>query len=720
MTDDLAMQPDQASLGLGGIAVEIVDGDAPGPVIDDKGRLLSVGHADGSIDIYLDSPRLGDVDDEDTEDHLANLAKAIGEAELQRIGLDLIERIEADEDSRNEFKSATSDALQKLGIKREARGSGGTVSTVTHPMLLEAILRFQANATAELLPTDGPCKVRIDDTSPEAGESEEADVLASAVNKYLTTVAAEYYPDTERMLFQVPFTGLGIKKVYRCPLRNRPVSECVEADKIIVAPGAVSIETAPRVTHQFEASPSYVKRMKFVGAWRDVDLGPGGETAKIRSETDEVRDDISGQMTDPSVRVEEEKPYALYETYCELDLPGFEHKDKSGKPTGIPLPYKVTLDAAMGTILEIRRAWRADDTKALPTAHIPYTAYCYIPWSGFYPLGLVHILANTKDALTAVWRILLDLGMFANFPGTLHNKTLNKQESIDLRVQPGQSKGVDVPPNTDIRANIMPLPYTMQGAPALMQLAEMIGAKGERLGSIAETNVGEGRENAPVGTTIALIEQAQQVMASVHKRMHRAQARELMLLKTEIADDVEGFVALLGKTSSPVDAAALRAALANNDLSPQADPNTASHVQRLMRMAAVKQLQQQNPQLYDARAVDVRALRMIGIEDPMSLFSNLPPAGASNPMLEATAKAKVMDAETRRRAQEFKEKDSIAEHAQKAADREVEIQKLKSGIAEKLLANPTVAAHLDQLMIEAARSGAIPGGPLAGLAGGGQ
>jgi hypothetical protein len=137
-------------------------------------------------------------------------------------------------------------------------------------------------------------------------------------------------------------------------------------------------------------------------------------------------------------------------------------------------------------------------------------------------------------------------------------------------------------------------------------------------------------------------------------------------------------------------------------------------------MAAVKQLQQQNPQLYDARAVDVRALRMIGIEDPMSLFSNLPPAGASNPMLEATAKAKVMDAETRRRAQEFKEKDSIAEHAQKAADREVEIQKLKSGIAEKLLANPAVAAHLDQLMMEAARSGAIPGGPLAGLAGGGQ
>jgi len=706
----------EASTGLGGLVVDVTDDDgAPRINMDDAGRVLSVDHPDGSVDIYItpQAPRAGKAA---AADHGANLATEIAADVLATIGQDLIERIATDIESRNRYISDTVECLVRLGVKREEAETGGVVSKVRHPLLLESVLRFQANSSAELLPADGPCKVRVSDTSPEFGESEMADRLAQDVNTYLTEVAVEYYPDSERMLFQIGFSGLGVKKVYRCPLRDRIVAEMIEADKLIVDPSAVAIETASRVTHVFSAAPSLVKRMQYVGAWRDIDLGLGDSSpAQGTSEVDAARDDMSGIDRVASNRVDDEKEHPLYECYCLLDLPGYEHKGDDGNPTGIALPYRVTLHQSLGHILEIRRAWRHDDDRLIPAPHIPFVAYQYVPWSGFYPLGLVHILGGLNDSLTAAWRILMDLGTFANFPGFLHHESVGKQETLDLTVQPGQSKGVKAPPGMPLAQAIMPLPYTTQHAPALFQFQESVSQYGQRLAGTAETAVGEGRQDAPVGTTIALIEQAIKILASVHKRLHRAQKRELKMIVDLIRDDPEAFLKSLGRRpgKAMTDTQTLIAALDNEDIRPSADPNTASHMQRVMRSAALLQLSQQAGPLYDTRAVHERALRTLNIEDPQALFAKMPAAGAGNPMMEATAKAKIMDAETRRRAQEFKEREAIADSADKKADRDVEIAKIKAGIAEKLIANPQVAAVLDQLMREAAMSGAIPqGGPI--------
>jgi len=690
--------------GLGGLIVDVADDAEPMLEHDGAGRLISVTHADGSVEIYLNPQLPADKNADDPHDHHANLAETIPADELNRIGLDLVDKILADATARKARDDMMAEALAKLGLKREDVSPGGNVSKLRHPALLEAVIRFQANASAELLPADGPCKVRVDDSTPETGEAEMADRLAADINAYLTRVATEYYPDTERMLFQVALYGLGVKKVYRCPLRGRIVAEQTPEDKVIVAPDAVSLESAPRVTLEFDASPDLVKRMQYVKAWRQVDLGPA--YGAVVSAVDAEKSETTGVDKEPESRIEEERPHPLYETYCMLDLPGFEHKDDDGQPTGIAMPYRVTLHQKDGTILEIRRMWAEDDDRPIPMMEMPLVDYQYVPWSGFYPLGLTHIIGGTNDALTAAWRLLMDLGMFANFPGTLHLDFAGRQDSMDLRVQPGESRGVKAPPNMSIRDAIMPLPYTMQHAPALMQFQENVAQYAQRLANTAEIAVGEGRQDAPVGTTMALLEQAVKVLLSVHKRLHRAQARELQLIVRLIKQAPQEFIDSLGKSAvkqkaqTQWDVATLRAALDNEDIVPQSDPNTASHTQRLMRVAAVKQLQAQNPDLYDTRKVDEMALRMIGVENPMELFAKMPPAGAGNPMLEATAKAKVMDAETRRMALEFKEREAKANVIGENAERELALQKSRMSLVAEMLKNPQAAAAFDHLLMQ--------------------
>jgi hypothetical protein len=302
------------------------------------------------------------------------------------------------------------------------------MSNVRHPMLLEATLRFQANARGELLPSDGPVKVTDSLNETEAND-ELAEKLERDFNYYLTSIATEYYPDTDRMLLYVGFGGCGFKKVYNCPLRQRPVSESVDAKDLIVSNAATDMANSSRVTHVITMRPSVLKRMQLAGAYREVPISaPSGIVLNPvdRQIADTQGINLTSQQT-------EDRDHTIYECYCELDIRGYQDK-KNGVATGLPLPYRVVIEKDSQQILEIRRNWREDDETK--TAKMCFVKYPFVPGLGFYDIGLIHILGNTTNALTAAWREMLDAGMFANFPGFLYRKLMGRQNTNEFRVAP--------------------------------------------------------------------------------------------------------------------------------------------------------------------------------------------------------------------------------------------------------------------------------------------
>jgi hypothetical protein len=302
----------------------------------------------------------------------------------------------------------------------------------------------------------------------------------------------------------------------------------------------------------------------------------------------------------------------IYEVYCELDIPGFEHKYK-GKPSGLEIPYRVTIDASSRQILSIVRNYN-EETAEMPEMRKTFVKYTFVPGFGFYDIGLLHVLGNTTNAVTAAWRELLDAGMYANFPGFLISDTGSRQNTNVFRIPPGGAAQVKTG-GQPIQQAVMPLPYK-EPSTALMSLTENIATTGMRLGGTSEMQVGEGRADAPVGTTLAMIEQATKVLNSVHKRMHAAQAEEFSLLRDCFREHPESFWERNRKPTVEWNPQLLMAALDDVELVPQADPNTASHAQRVMKIMALKQLQAASPQLYDPVAVDKAALRAIGWSNP--------------------------------------------------------------------------------------------------------
>ncbi|MDP9095185.1 MAG: hypothetical protein M3N26_01295, partial [Pseudomonadota bacterium] len=536
-----------------------------------------------------------------------------------------------------------------------------------HPLLLEAVLRFQANARGELLPADGPVKVKNENVTSgmpqvppnpatagmgdnggpplfdEGDQAEQlADVLEKGFNSYLTTTAREYYPDTDRMLLMVGFGGCAFKKVYNCPIRRRPVSESIDAAKLIVSNASTDMTNATRVTHEIEMKRSTFKRMQILGVYRDIEID--SIAAPTLNDVEEKVDDIQG--VDRSASMDpKDADVQLWECYCELDIKGFEHKHK-GKPSGLAIPYRVTIEKTSHKVLEIRRNYRPDDLDmCLPRTF--FVKYPFIPSFGFYDIGLLHILGNTTNAATAAWREMLDAGMFASFPGFLYASAAGKQKTNQFRVPPGGGVPIDTN-GMPLSDAVMPLPYKAAD-PSQIQLVENIVQTGQRLGGTAEMNVGEGRQDAPVGTTIALIEQATKVMDAVHKRLHAAQAEEFGMLKERFQEDPEAFWRFNKKQATQWDKARFLAALNDCDLVPKADPNTSSHMMRIMKAVAVKQLQAQNPSQYDGREVDTRVLRVIGWENPESLFAKEQPGGGSDPKVQgAQIQAQQKDAQHQR------------------------------------------------------------------------
>jgi len=670
--------PDPSTPEPVAITVDIAHDGPDTPDIDEKGNILRIDHGDGSITVSLDGKPLDTAAANDGPiGWFGNLAERIDREELSRITEDLLVGIQEDLTSRAEWIEDRAHGIKLLGLKIELPNTQGAtdgapvegMSKVRHPLLLEAVLRFQANARSELLPTDGPVKIRNDSTSPSLGEDQTANALEQDMNHYLTAVATEYYPDTDRMLFMTGFGGTGFKKVYFCPLRSRPVSESVDADDLIVNQSATDLANAQRVTHRVMMKPSTVTRMQILGVYRDLELGD----AKA-PDSDPLKQEENAQqgITEDTMRRPADREREIYEVCCELDIKGFEHKHK-GKETGLQIPYVVTIDRSSRETLRIERNYNEDDQK-LPTARKRFIKYPFVPGLGFYDIGLLHILGNTTNAVTAAWREMLDCGMYANFPGFLMQDNGGRQNTNIFRVPPGC--GAPVKTNgVPIKEAIMALPYSTQQMPATMQLVDNMVETGRRIGGTAEVQVGEGRADVPVGTTMALIDQAIKVMNAVHKRMHAAQAEEFQLLKQQFKEHPESFYQRGCKSKTQWDKAKFLAALNDCNLVPQADPNTSSSGQRLMKVMALMQLSAAAPTLYDPLKIHTAALNAIGWPDPEQFF--VPPAARGMPppqMLQM--QAQMANEKTEAAAKTTDSNARMLEAQTKASDAQAKVQGL--------------------------------------------
>jgi hypothetical protein len=636
-------------LSLGDLMVEMAE-EGPKEGRDDVGNLLTIEGPDGSITLTLDGSPLEKAERENRTGWFDNLVDEIDQEELSRISHELLKGIEDDLQSRKEWIDDRSQGIKLLGLKIEIPGLAGAadgapvegMSRVRHPLLLEAVLRFQANARAELLPTDGPVKIREDNNNATLQSDELANDLENDLNHYLTSTAKEYYPDTDRMLLMLGFGGTAFKKVYFCPLRSRPVSETVDADDLIVNNSATDLSNAKRVTHRIMMTQNTVKRMQILGVYRDVDLStPTIPNLDAVQREKKQQQGISMDQFNPDDRDRE-----IYECYCELDIKGYEHKRK-GKETGLDIPYRVTIDVSTKEILSIVRNYD-EDTKDLPEARQNFVKYTFVPGLGFYDLGLLHILGNTTNALTAAWREMLDAGMYANFPGFLYADTGARQNTNIFRVPPGGGALVKTG-GMPINQAVMPLPYKDVGS-GLMTLTDNMAQTGQRLGGTAEQAVGEGKQDAPVGTTIALIDQATKIMNSVHKRMHASQADEFALLVRCFKENPEAFWQQNRRPARKWDQETFLRALDQVDLVPQADPNTASQTQRLMKVVALKQLQATNPSMYDPIAIDTAALKAVGWSNPEQFMIPAQAQGQMPPEMQqkiAELQIQKQDADTR-------------------------------------------------------------------------
>lgn len=608
---------------------------------DERGNVIKIEHDDGSVTISMDGSSLVDKDpDAPPPGWFDNLADRIDPSVRSQLAEELLRGIDEDIESRRDWVEDRANGMRLLGLKIEIPNVSGAsdgapvdgMSRVRHPLLLEAVLRFQANARSELLPTDGPVKIRVDATADDLQTDQLANALERDLNHYLTSTATEYYPDTDRMLMMLGFGGTSFKKVYFCPLRNRPVSETTDADDLIVNNTATDLANARRVTHRLMMRPSVVRRMQILGVYRDVHLGEA-MPQKMDTFQKEERDQ-QGLSEAPSVNIDRDRE--IYECYCEIDLKGFEHKYK-GKLSGLEVPYRVTIDVSSKEILSIVRNYNEPEEGSLPDARKVFIKYTFVPGFGFYDIGLLNILGNTTNAITAAWREMLDAGMYSNFPGFLMADTGARQNTNIFRVPPGGGALVKTG-GLPIKDAIMPLPYQPPNM-ALMQLVDNMATTGMRIGGTSELQVGEGRADAPVGTTLALIEQATKVLDSVHKRMHAAQAEEFEALKECFRENPKSFWQRNNKPAYKWDEQIFLKALENCDLVPQADPNTASHGQRVMKIMALKQLQQANPTMYDPMAVDTAALQTIGWNNPEQFL--VPPQAQAAPppeLLQAQAK----------------------------------------------------------------------------------
>jgi len=542
---------------------------------------------DGSVEITLipeDDTSEGEFDE--------NLAEVMDDAELQAVASELVEQIEADISSRKDWAETYVKGLDVLGLKYEERtepwdGACGVYSSV----LSEAAIRFQAEAMSETFPAQGPVKTKILGKSTREKE-EAAERVREDMNYQLTEVMVEYRPEHERLLYSLGLSGSAFKKVYFDPSLGRQTAVYITAEDVVVPYGASTIENADRVTHVMRKTVNEMKRLQASGMYRDIELG---EPRSFFSDIEKKKAEDAGYtLTD-------DNRYTLYEVHAYMDLPGYEDED------GIPLPYVVTLERGSNEVLAIRRNWREGDERKAKRDH--FVHYTYIPGFGFYGLGLIHIVGGYARAGTSLIRQLVDAGTLANLPGGLKSRGL-RIKGDDTPISPGEFRDVDVPSGS-IRDNILPMPYK-EPSQTLLALLNQITDEGRRLAAISDMNISDMSANAPVGTTLALLERTLKPMAAVQSRVHFAMKQEFKLLKAIIAENAPTEYVYDTTDNSP---AARQQDYMMVDVVPVSDPNSSTMAQRVVQYQAVHQLSTTAPQIYDLPYLHRQMIEVLGIKN---------------------------------------------------------------------------------------------------------
>ena len=551
------------------------------------------------------------------DDFDANLADFIDDSELQSLGDELIGDFTSDQDSRKDWVDAYVKGIKLLGLKVEERSEPWSGACgVFHPMLTEAVVRFQSEAIVETFPAMGPVKTQIVGAIDKMKE-DAATRVREDMNYRLTEEMVEYRPEHEKMLFALPLAGSAFKKVYYDPALGRQVSMFVPAEDMIVPYGASSLETAERVTHVMRKTPNEVRKLQVAGFYRDVELGePQGVLDDIEKEKERDQG-YTGSMDDR---------FRILEMHVELDLAGFEDTDKKGEQTGIALPYVVTIEKGTGTVLAIRRNWYEDDTLKLKRNH--FVHYVYVPGFGFYGFGFIHLIGGYAKAATSIMRQLVDAGTLSNLPGGMKSKGL-RIKGDDTPIAPGEFRDVDVSSGS-IRDNILPLPYK-EPSQTLFQLLNQIIQEGRSFASAGDINVSDMSTQAPVGTTLAILERTLKISTAVQARLHYAMRGEFKLLKAIIRDYTPEEYSY-----TPVDGdrQVKQADYDAVDIIPVSDPNAATMAQKIVQYQAVIQLAQQAPQLYDLPLLHRQMIEVLGIKNAAKLVPTEDDATPTDPVQE--------------------------------------------------------------------------------------
>jgi len=541
-------------------------------------------------------------EEETDEDFDANLAEYMDDSDLQSLGEDLIEEFGKDINDRKDWMQTYVDGLKLLGLKYEERtepwqGACG----VFHPMLTESVVRFQSEGITETFPAAGPVKTVI--LGKDTPEMEEAAArVREDMNYQLTDVMYEYRPEHEKMLWNLPIAGSAFKKVYYDPSKGRQMAVFIPAEDIVVPYGASNLETAERVTHVMRKTKNEVAKLIEAGFYMDVELG---------DPTYEL-DDIEKQKAEETgMSAIQDDRYRFLEMHVDLDLPGYEDVDKKKRLTGIALPYVVTVEKGTRKVVAIRRNWYEGDRLHLKRQH--FVHYQYIPGFGFYGYGLIHLIGGYAKSATMLIRQLVDAGTLSNLPGGLKSRGL-RIKGDDTPIQPGEFRDVDVPSGS-IRDNILPLPYK-EPSQVLYMLFDRIVQEGRSFASSGDMQVSDMSAQAPVGTTLAILERTLKVMGAVQARMHFTMKQEFKLLKVIIADYTPEEYAYEPEEGSRK---ARKADYDLVDVIPVSDPNASTMAQKVVQYQAVLQLAQSAPQLYNLPLLHRQMIEVLGVKNAAKL-----------------------------------------------------------------------------------------------------
>jgi len=576
-------------------------------------ELAAMDQASPQIEIEIEDPEsvrigMGGMEieiepDKDSEDDFnANLAEYIGEDVLQSLAEDLISDYDEDVASRKDWMQTYVDGLELLGMKIEERtepweGACG----VFHPMLSEALVKFQSETMMATFPAAGPVKTQIIGKETPA-KKESAQRVADDMNYQLTDVMKEYRPEHERMLWGLGLSGNAFKKVYFDPSLDRQVSFFVPAEDIVVPYGASNLESSPRITHVMRKTENELRKLQVAGFYMDVDLGTPDNVL------DEVEKKIAEKM---GFRATADDRFKLLEMNVDLDLEGYEHKDKKGEKTGIALPYVVTIEKGTSNVLAIRRNWEPDDETYTKRQH--FVHYGYVPGFGFYCFGLIHLIGAFAKSGTSLIRQLVDAGTLSNLPGGFKTRGM-RVKGDDTPIAPGEWRDADVASGT-LKDNLLPLPYK-EPSQTLMALLGQIVEEGRRFANTADLTLSDMSAQAPVGTTLAILERTLKNMSAIQARVHYSMKQELGLLKHIIAeytpDDYD-------YQPSEGSRKAKKSDYDDVDVIPVSDPNASTMAQKIVQYQAVLQLAQGAPQLYNLPLLHRQMLDVLGIKDANKL-----------------------------------------------------------------------------------------------------